>query len=177
MAHEIATVTTCRLCHKKFIGPAGDGLLLGAAPTSARFLMELTQHMVKEHASVHQTLAVRAMEFLGFLLLRNYLSVDEALMAQMDRLRWHVHQETLAVRIPDENLVTQSRQFASDLIEGMKANSRGYDENGGPFVEEVELLEFIAGEVQELATGFRDVYQEPGKYPAAEAAIPLKMTN
>jgi hypothetical protein len=182
MAHEIASITTCRICGKKFVGPAGSGLLLGTSPRAGQFLFELVNHLTQDHASQDRGFNIRAGEFLGFLRLRTFMSADTAVTEQIDYLRWQVQQETLAAQVHDDALEKKSREFAAEVVAGIMeemnfaADETSYYATEGKHDRE-KLVQAVAEQVFELAAGFRDIFQEPGKYQDRSAGKSPIVTN
>jgi hypothetical protein len=187
MANEIAQITVCRACGKRFIGPSGESLLLGTSPRAGHFLVELVQHLIRDHPQQDGENTTSALNFLGFLRLRNFMTRDPAVLTQLDYRRWQVHQETLPVQIHDETIESQSREFAQQIVAAVvefckeqtseplqKIHVLSLD-SAPPSL--AKLTKIITEKVAELASGFRDVYQEPGKYTQPPSSSPAVLEH
>jgi hypothetical protein len=172
--HTIA-LTICNLCGEKFSGPSA---LVVGQPAIAPYLERITMHFMKRHKKEENACAIKALEFLGMLRLMNFRTADPDIGRQLDYLRWSVHQQTLAARIPDDKLIERTSDAASRLVDTFWAVlTMSYDQRQDSTPEFVQalkpaLIAEMRTMLEEIFRGIRDVLQEPNKYPAPTGVIP-----
>ena len=174
-AHTIG-LTICNLCGETFAQP---GALVVGQPAIVPYLERIMMHFVTRHKKEDNAVAIKALEFLGMLRLMNFRTADPDIGRQLDYLRWSVHQQTLAARIPDDKLIERTADAASRLVDTFWAVlTMSYDQRHDSIPEFVQALKpALTAEVrtmlEEIFRGIRDVLQEPNKYPTATGVIPM----
>jgi hypothetical protein len=174
-AHTVA-LTICNLCGEKFSGPSA---LIVGQPAIAPYLERITMHFMTRHKKEESAVAIKALEFLGMLRLMNFRTADPDIGRQLDYLRWSVHQQTLAARIPDDKLIERTADAASRLVDTLWAMlTMSYNQRQDSMPEFVQALKpalttEVGTMLEEIFRGIRDVLQEPNKYPAATTAVPM----
>lgn len=169
MPHEIAGITECRICGRKFAGPAA--IILGQT-RSMSLLEKMQRHIEEAHPDHEKAISIVAGQYVGLLRFMNYKTSDSGLARQGDMLRWAIHQQTIAARISDETIKTKTAELAKVLAKAIMARVRiaqTVDEvlaNLDSAVVLQDIGDLIQHHVAEIITGMRDVMQEPGKYPA-----------
>lgn len=120
---QIAGITTCRHCDKKFVGPAG--LLITAdnrnAGRVAQLAIKLLEHLQKDHAQIFAAAALAGMQMNSLAVMSNFATTDQEFTHERDKLRWEIHQRTLAASFTDESLSAAAdiaaEELANDLAE------------------------------------------------------------
>jgi hypothetical protein len=169
MSHEIARVTACRLCPKKFYGPSFTAAALIGQDKNAkldRWMKELALHVATEHTKENDVMQLQALEYLGLLRMLNYSTQDPELGEQIDFLRWRTHQATLAARVPDDKIKEKCHVLSVRLIDELFSALPEV-----PYYLQAmrhalidKLNEAITAHTIEL----RDLLEEPGKYVISE---------
>jgi hypothetical protein len=164
MAHEIASVVTCRLCGRTIAGPS---LILGPGQSNrvGVFMQSIAGHIAQFHVKEHKLLEQQALEFMGLLMVMQYTTKDEGFKFQRNWLRWRIHQTTLNARFPDEKIEEKSEEFAKSIVELVAADVL----NGATAHTQAN----VAARVKELVTMIRDELQEPvePKPPASVSVL------
>lgn len=167
MAHEIASILTCKLCSKKMAGPS---LIIGPGQNGrvGQFMQQLAAHIMKDHPREYAYLEQKHLEFNGLQMLMQYTTTDSSLRFQRDWLRWQIHQQTLNARIPDEKIEEQSRQLAEtivDLVLAYEASARlaaSTSRPGKPYeFDPAPARKYAAEKIAEVVKVLRDALQEP----------------
>lgn len=167
MSHEIAGVTTCRLCAARFTGPTAEivgqphGRLMG-------YLKRLAQHIVEKHPQENEALQLKSLEYLGLLRMMHYATTDPELAHQVDFLRWLTHQSTLNARLPDDKLKLKSAEVARELVGMIHAAVQSPEVVNQDWMIEVEkhLVTKFTDRLIVLITGLRDILEERIEEPA-----------
>jgi hypothetical protein len=148
---EIAMIARCTICNKPFAGPMFSKVGLGMDAVNNRlavFTEKLTRHLFDEHREVAQEIQLQGTEYQGCLFLSKFSSQDPNLAMQLDVARWKVHQNTLAVRVTDDQIMDVVEKVVPDLL--TLADAR----------DTATLKKNLAG----LLASIRDRLEEPGKY-------------
>jgi hypothetical protein len=175
MAHELAGVTTCRLCQRKFTGPSA--VIIGDHPEGRlmRYVQDLTRHVMVDHENEDKSAQISAMEFLGALRLLFYSSTDPAISTQADFLRWRVHQSTMAVTSTDAQLKLKSAETAAALAAELILLGKEEQLEDAAFVERMKTT--ITERLTPILTGLRDELQEAGRYAVSMVTVPGNSKN
>jgi hypothetical protein len=174
MAHELAGVTTCNICQKKFTGPSA--LLIGSGNPNARlmaYVQSLATHLLTDHADHQRALQLSCVEYLGMLQLLNFSSTDPAIREQTDFLRWRIHQQTAAHTVPDDKVKQKASETAAELLQ--KILDRRDKIPPELFGEMVQAT--ISAQVETLLTEMRDVIEERGRYQVSMVTVPENSKN
>jgi hypothetical protein len=163
MSHEIAAVTTCKLCGRKFTGPI---IIVGEPPHGRlnRYLQQLAEHIVREHPEVNQGLEIAALHYLGVLRMLNYQSSDTELTGQVDYQRWVTHRQTQAATLSDEALTAGAGTMALSIVDlvysaiGEPADSHTLKRIRPALL--ISITDKLTGEFASV----RDSLQERGRY-------------
>jgi hypothetical protein len=181
MSDLISGSTTCRICRQSF--SIGGALVVGKGldqvPEKERALVmlmwKLRDHLVAAHKDVNRILETRAAEYLGLLRTLEFATTEKKLAEQVDLLRWSIHQSTIAVRLTDEKIASESRVFAEQLaakilgiIEPGAANHPGVTEGAGALRPKIAWE--IERAVAALVTNYRNLVEEPNKWVTNQAA-------
>jgi ribosomal protein S15P/S13E len=169
MAHELAGVTTCNICQKKFTGPSA--LLIGSGNPNARliaYVQSLATHLLTDHKDHQAALQLSCVEYLGMLQLLNFSSTDPAIREQTDFLRWRIHQQTAAHTVPDDKLKQKAADTAADLL--TEAAAILHKPAG-------VLLELVTAKFVSVLTEMRDVIEERGRYTVSMVTVPQNSKN
>jgi hypothetical protein len=148
---EIAMIARCTICNKPFAGPMFSKVGLGMDAVNNRlavFTEKLTRHLFEEHREVAQEIQLQGTEYQGYLFLSKFSSSDPNLAMQLDVARWKVHQNTLAVRVTDQQITDAIEKFLPDIL--TLAEMR----------DTATLKRNLTGLMQSM----RDQLEEPGKY-------------
>jgi hypothetical protein len=159
MAHEIASVMTCKLCFKKLAGPA---LIVGPGQSGrvGEFLQKVAAHIMQAHPQEYKYLEQKHLEFNGLQMLMQYTTNDPSLRFQRDWLRWQIHQQTLNARIPDEKIEEQSRQLAVSIVDAVLADFCDRARTHTAY-ESNSAKKYAAEKIAEVIRVLRDSLQEP----------------
>lgn len=166
MPHEIAGITECRICGRKFAGPAA--IVLGQT-RSMSLLEKMQRHIEEAHPDHEKAISIVAGQYVGLLRFMNYKTSDSGLARQGDMLRWAIHQQTIAARISDETIKTKTAELAERLVGELlttMADTQRLNTAGDVADMEASMRAIVQSRVAEIITGMRDVMQEPGKYPS-----------
>lgn len=169
MSHELAGVTSCRLCQRKFTGPSA--VIIGDHPEGRliRYIQDLTRHVIVDHEAEDKSAQISAMEFLGALRLMFYASTDPAISAQADFLRWRVHQATMGVTSTDKQIEATAAAAAAVLgPEVIALGTKNVEDAAFVDLLEKTISEKFAAVLRE----FRDVLQETGRYTVSAVTVP-----
>jgi hypothetical protein len=188
MAHELAGVTTCNICQKKFTGPSA--LLIGSGNPNARlmaYVQSLAKHLLTDHADHQRALQLSCVEYLGMLQLLNFSSTDPAIREQTDFLRWRIHQQTAAHTVPDDKLKEKATATAAELfafLTGMSFYASLTNETAGipekhtdDDPSSVLVFEAIKAKFISVLTEMRDVIEERGRYQVSMVTVPDNSKN
>src|SRR5208282_4764016 len=102
---------------------------------------------------------------------------------QIDFLRWRLHQETLAYRIPDQNLTEQTGELAGRLVDTFMAMlTMAFDnvhESAPAFVDKMkpQLKAEIVAQLAPVFKGIRDLLEEPDRYPQTDIRPIIDTSN
>lgn len=173
--HEISGITTCLVCGRKFAGP--QGIIIGQ-PRGHALLEKLHAHLENAHPEQSHAIHVLSLQYVGLLRMMNFSTSDATMKIEVDKLRWAINQQTIAARISDETIATQTAKTASKIVDSffgivqMEA-----DRTGDSIPEYITMMRpGVTAEIQtalsELITAMRDVMQEPGKYPVNFVGAP-----
>jgi hypothetical protein len=163
-------VTICQVCKRQFTAPVR---LLGSTDPQEllRYLADLIYHFQNQHREADKKINERMWEFGGMLRIAQYRTTDPDITGQLDFLRWRLHQQTLAARIPDDKLIHQVDELAGRLVDTFMAMlTMAFDsihEATPGFVDTMkpELTVEIICQLMPILRGIRDVLEEPGRYP------------
>lgn len=169
MAYEIAGITTCNLCQRKFAGPLALIIGPGQHPQGrlVNHLNQLAQHFCEAHPEENNALQLKALEYLGMLRLLNYSTSDEELRRQLDFLRWSIHQSTLLHRVPDEKIAAKAEEHARGIVDIFESV---LPPSNGPGTDQVReqlrpaLQAAIAAKLAAVLSEVRNILEEPGRY-------------
>lgn len=152
---ELAEINKCKLCGKSFAGPRIA--IVGNPGARAQALVsKLVEHIGREHPQQMQAIAMDGAAYMGARYLMCFESTDTELLQQKDFVRWQVHQQTLNVRVRDENIKEQCEALADILL---------HQVFGGAALDNlVAERAAVAALLVETITGLRDELEEPGKY-------------
>lgn len=173
MAHELAGVTTCNICQKKFTGPSA--LLIASGNPNARlmaYVQSLATHLLTDHQDHQRALQLSTVEYLGMLQLMNFSSTDPAIQEQTDFLRWRIHQQTAAHTVPDDKLKQKASDVAEELLIEATAILEKHPDVAGP-----AILELSKEKLTALLTEMRDVIEERGRYQVSMVTVPENSKN
>jgi hypothetical protein len=168
MPHEITVPVKCSLCKKTFYGPTAA--LVGDAdptPRGVRFIRYLHEHIARDHPQVASDLMYFTNEFYGWRALSLFDTQDKKVLEVWDRYRWRIHQETLACRA--QNLDVMARQIAKQVVPGYPPNKPGAD-YASVDRDRKAAAEIIQAALEEL----RDLLEEPNRYPPPEPPKPAE---
>lgn len=161
MPHEIAGITTCLICGRKFAGP--QAIVIGQTRTMS-LLEKLAQHLETAHTDQSQAIALLSLQYVGLLRLMNFRTTDEALKMEVDKLRWAINQQTIAARISDETIESKTNGLAGEIADSFFGGASGPDTGTAELIARSELKKAVALRVKEVIRTMRDVMQEPNKY-------------
>jgi hypothetical protein len=161
MPHEIAGITECLICGRKFAGP--QAIVIGQ-PRAVALLEKLAQHLETAHSDQNQAIALLSLQYVGLLRMMNFKTTDEMLKVEVDKLRWAINQQTIAARISDETIESKTNGLAGEIVDGFFGGASGPESPTAEVIARSELKQAIARRVKEVIKGMRDVMQEPNKY-------------
>lgn len=166
MPHEIAGITTCKLCRKKFTGP--QAVIVGQQHGRlVNYLNEIVQHFQKEHPKESDALELKVLSYRGLLQLMNFKTTDTGIKEQRDYLRWETSQSVLPVRLTDDSLQGLSNELAENLWNSLRETlvASGWDYSGPtPAEDEASYKTGIALMIAAALRDMRNSYEEPGRY-------------
>jgi hypothetical protein len=170
MPHEIAGLTSCLICGRRFAGP--QAIVIGTT-RAVSLLEKLAQHLETAHPDQSQAIALLSLQYVGLLRMMNFKTTDPALKIEVDKLRWAINQQTIAARISDETIRSKTDELARSIIEAtmkelLSEFQSALDEKK-PIMDSAErltgaLLLNVQAKLYEVITAMRDVMQEPNKY-------------
>lgn len=167
MPHEVAGITECLICRRRFAGP--QALVIGQSRAIA-LLEKLANHLITAHPDQCQAIDVLSLQYVGLLRMMNYRTNDTMLIAEIDKLRWAINQQTIAARISDKTIDEKTTELALHLADDfygllqMEHDRTGTEIPAYLAMMKEALVSTIKTRVAEIVTGMRDVMQEPGKY-------------
>jgi hypothetical protein len=175
---EIAGITVCNLCGKRFAGP----MTVAVGHHNGRlewYLKKLVDHFNTEHVEQSRAIELRGLEYTGMLRMMNFKTGDAEIARQCDFLRWQIHQQTLYGRMSDENLTAATAELTAHLIDSVIAVMiTAAEKHGGIDVPELvastkaQLAEEIARQIRPEFEGLRNALEEPGKYQISRVLDP-----
>lgn len=177
----IRTITTCEMCGKQFTGPTFAMVgSMQADQETVRYAAELNAHIIKEHRDQAIATENRSLEFLTMLRLLLFRTTDSALRKQIQFLRWQISQQTLAVRMKDENIDKGALQFSTSIVDMFIAEIGSVFGTGVLKMlprSKVEILKTrmtakIAESMTTETKALRDLYEEPGKWNITVVEVP-----
>ena len=148
---EIAAPLSCVHCGKTFYGPRfGVSMIRDRNQLHAmgKFLNDLKRHLAEDHANEAGGIMAAEAEFSTMMVLSRFRSNDAELQRKVDMSRWNVHQNTLAVRVTDEEIAASVAAIVPELVSLAELK-----DTAGISVRLDGLLRFM-----------RDQIQEPDKY-------------
>lgn len=180
MPHEIAGITECLLCGRRFAGP--QAIVLGQSRTIS-LLEKLALHIQQAHSDQYKAIDVLKDQYGGMLNMLNFKTSDPNMKTEVDRLRWAIHQQTIAARIHNEAIANMSHDLALTVVEvafsefnrEAVARESGTLESLGSALTP-KLVELVKAKLSEVLTDMRDVMQEPNKYPSNMLGRPARQT-
>ena len=151
MSAALAVPLTCTHCGKVFYGPR-----LGVthitdrnhAAMLASFFQKLIEHIQTEHQDRGMQIGLAEAEFRTMMVLSNFRSDDEELKRKLDKSRWNVHQNTLALHVTD--------RMIQDCVEGVLPDLLT--------LADARDLPALKRNLFELMAGLRRQLEEPHKY-------------
>jgi hypothetical protein len=167
MPHEIAGITECLICKRRFAGP--QGLVIGQSRAVA-LLEKLANHLINAHPDQCQAIEVLSLQYVGLLRMMNYRTTDTMLIGEVDKLRWAINQQTIAARISDKTIEEKTNELALHLADEFYGLIQMEHDRTDTEIPEYlvmmkgALVSTIESRVSEIITGMRNVIQEPGKY-------------
>lgn len=145
MPHEIGGTAKCLICRKVFLPPVA---LLGQGSKAEQFVQLLTSHLLSEHTNDAKQFLKAGQDYAAMLLLRQFEVSDKDTFAQIDLLRWGVHQNSIGARVTDKALADLVAKVVPELVALAVAG------------DSATITKNLSG----FALGLRDLLEEPGKY-------------
>lgn len=160
----VAVPVSCIHCGKTFYGPRMSVAMIrdrGHLVQMQQFMQSLRKHLVDDHESEAGNIMAASAEFDTMMVLSRYRSNDRELQRKVDMSRWNVHQNTLAVKITDEEIAASVDAIVPELLALAAAG------------DAATIQMRLAG----LLTFMRDQLQEPDKYrlnaqPQPDVSLP-----
>jgi hypothetical protein len=177
MPHEIAGITECLLCGRKFAGP--QAIVIGQ-PRAVALLEKLANHLETAHGQQNEAIALLSLQYVGLLRMMNFKTNDPELKNEVDKLRWAINQQTIAARISDETIQTKTQNTASKIVDTffgvMQMEADRTNESVADYIALMKpaMIADIQKALSELVTGMRDVMQEPNKYAVNLVGAPKR---
>jgi hypothetical protein len=163
--HEIAGITACRHCGRKFSGPLH--LVIGSAAGNGRLanlLGQMVRHLETEHPKQAAECDASAIHYLGMLRILNFTTQDPELRELTEKSRRDVHRNTRKVSIPDAKLIQQVDELAWKIASVARFSWAAGGVSPDPLREDAGV-KAIQSRVQpmllEVFRGMRDLYEEP----------------
>lgn len=148
---EVASPVSCVHCGKTFYGPRFGIAVVrdrNQMHSMAKFFVSLKQHLADEHAQEAGNIMAAEAEFTTMMVLSRFRSNDPQLQKKLDMSRWNVHQNTLALKVSDEEIAASVAAILPELLS----------------LAEMRDTAGISQRLDGLLRFMRDQLQEPGKY-------------
>lgn len=148
---EVAAPVSCVHCGKTFYGPRMGVSMIrdrNQLQAMAKFFHDLRQHLAYAHAKEAGGIMAAEAEFSTMMVLSRFRSNDPQLQKKVDMSRWNVHQNTLAVKISDQEIQASVEAILPELVS----------------LADMKDTAGISQRLSGLLRFMRDQLQEPGKY-------------
>lgn len=155
---KVTVPILCNRCNKTFYGPRMSVAAIrdrNHLQEMLEFYASLKKHLADQHADVMGEILSGEGEFDMMMVLCRFNSNDPELQRLVDRSRWHVHQNTLANKISDQEIAASVEAITPELVT-LAASG-----------DTLAISTRLAG----LLTFMRDQLQEPNKYDLSSALV------
>lgn len=162
---EVFGFSTCRLCGQVVKGTMGMLLRPQSrinqrhAGKAADQIAGLVAHLETFHVAEMHHATQLGQSFFAFIALGFFTHTDPAIQQSLDQMRWQSHNYTAPCAMPDSRIEDQTRKLAARLMEAVRDND----------LEDGRAEDIVYEVLLPVLKGFRDVLQEPAKYPAVGA--------
>lgn len=164
MINSILLPSYCKLCkHDRMVlSRAVDPDSLGMELQSGvEGIQPLVKHLSERHPNVFAAANALGQEFMGSIIV-NQFDVGAHLAEQADRLRWHLHQKTGVINVPDARVIEKTKELLTAFMDP-------------PQIEAAMQDGYLGHSIVKMVIAMRDQILERGRYqikndPAAAIA-------